>query len=339
MALKKILYRLAISSLVGGITLVAGSLSAQELPAPASAPDEADSTEVTPSTSDTVPALDIGAPRILEDGSILSLPGGQRLMRDGDDAAAAENYILAADKYQSARQVFNQLSNLYQQLSATFNGINSRLADRQRLNALESSQLRDQATYKLALVHQKQGQPELSIPLLVQVIRSQNPTSELGQLAHRQLVYLGLLDSEISEVPLPPDQVVSSENLISLSGGQRLMAESEAAIDQGDYGNAMEKLQQARQVFNQLSNFHQQLAQSFSGIKPNVAREQRQKAQESAELRDRATYQLALVHRFQEQPELSVPLLIQIVRSQNPTSSLGRQAYQQLVELGFADPR
>lgn len=338
MAPKEILYRLAVGSLVGGATLVAGSLSAQELPEPAPGAFEATEIEILPPAVDPAPEPELGAPRVLEDGSVLSLPGGQRLMSDGDAAIAAENYVLAADKYQSARQVFNQLSNLYQQLSATFNGINSRLSDRQRLNALQSSQLRDQATYKLALVHQAQGKPELSIPLLVQVIRSQNPTSDLGQAAHRQLVYLGLLDSEISEIPLPPD-TIPPENLISLTGGQRLMAESEAAVDQGDYSSAAEKLQQARQVFNQLSNFHQQLAQSFSGIKPNIAREQRQKAQESAELRDRATYQLALVHRFQQQPELSVPLLIQIVRSQNPTSRLGKQAYQQLVELGFAEPR
>ncbi|MGB0564276.1 MAG: hypothetical protein ACPGVO_21120 [Spirulinaceae cyanobacterium] len=336
MALKEILYRLAVGSLVGGATLAAGSLSAQELPGPAVNPNEADATGIAPPTGASSPEQ--GAPKVLEEGSILSLAGGRRLMSDGDAAIAAANYPLAADKYQSARQVFNQLSNLYQQLSATFNGINSRLADSQRRNALESSQLRDQATYKLALVHQEQGQPELSVPLLVQVIRSQNPTSDLGQAAHRQLVYLGLLDSEISEIPLPPD-AVPPENLISMTGGQRLLTASEAAIDRGDYSSAAESLQQARQVFNQLSNFHQQLAQSFSGIKPNVAREQRQKAQESAELRDSATYQLALVHRFQQQPELSVPLLIQIVRSQNPTSGLGRQAYQQLVELGFADPR
>jgi hypothetical protein len=44
-----------------------------------------------------------------------------------------------------------------------------------------------------------------------------------------------------------------------------------------------------------------------------------------------------LVHRAENKPELSVPLLVQIVRSQNPTRDLGKRAYQQLFELGFVD--
>jgi hypothetical protein len=54
-------------------------------------------------------------------------------------------------------------------------------------------------------------------------------------------------------------------------------------------------------------------------------------------VRDDATYKLALVHRAKNQPELAVPLLIQIIRSQNPTTELGRKSYQQLYELGFTD--
>ena len=54
-------------------------------------------------------------------------------------------------------------------------------------------------------------------------------------------------------------------------------------------------------------------------------------------MRDEATYQLALIHRARQQPELSVPLLIQVIRSQNPTSELGKKSYQQLYELGFVD--
>ena len=54
-------------------------------------------------------------------------------------------------------------------------------------------------------------------------------------------------------------------------------------------------------------------------------------------MRDAATYQLALVHRAQDQPELAVPLLVQIIRSQNPTTDLGKKSYQQLYELGFVD--
>ncbi|NEO28684.1 MAG: hypothetical protein F6K03_17855, partial [Kamptonema sp. SIO4C4] len=93
----------------------------------------------------------------------------------------------------------------------------------------------------------------------------------------------------------------------------------------------------ARQVFNQLSTFYQQLSDSFSGIESLIAERQRKKALDAAQLRDRTTYQLALVHRSNNNPELAVPLLLQIVRSQNPTTDLGKRAYQQLLELGFVD--
>lgn len=126
-------------------------------------------------------------------------------------------------------------------------------------------------------------------------------------------------------------------SVLSVQGGQRLMGEALGAVDSQNYGLAAKKLQEARQVFNQLSNFYQQLSTSFSGIDNRIFDAQRKKALETAEMRDEATYQLALVHRAQNQPELAVPLLIQIIRSQNPTRDLGKKAYQQLFELGFVD--
>ncbi len=134
---------------------------------------------------------------------------------------------------------------------------------------------------------------------------------------------------------LPPS--APNGNLLSVSGGQRLMTEASGAVSSQNYPLAAKKLQEARQVFNQLSNFYQELASSFSGIDNRVADSQRQKALSTAQLRDDATYQLALVHRAQNQPELAVPLLVQIIRSQNPTRDLGKKAYQQLLELGFVD--
>lgn len=125
------------------------------------------------------------------------------------------------------------------------------------------------------------------------------------------------------------------DTLLSLEGGEQLMTEASAAIDEENYDLAKEKLQSARRVFNQLSNFYQQLAGSFQGISNRISEEQRQQALQAAEMRDRATYQLALVHRAQQETALAVPLFIQVIRSQNPTSELGKKSYQQLRELGF----
>jgi len=151
---------------------------------------------------------------------------------------------------------------------------------------------------------------------------------------------------ESTPIPVQPVQPTQPENarpldpqnsLLSLQGGQRLMTEAEDAIASQDYTLANQKLQEARQIFNQLSNFHSQLAASFSGIDNRLADDQRTKALNTAQMRDQATYQLALVHRAQNQPELAVPLLVQIISSQQPTRDLGKKAYQQLLELGFVD--
>jgi hypothetical protein len=128
-----------------------------------------------------------------------------------------------------------------------------------------------------------------------------------------------------------------NDSLLSVDGGKRLMTEAGSAVSSQNYDVAAKKLQEARVVFNQLSNFYQDLNSSFSGIDNRVADAQRKKALETAQMRDEATYQLALVHRAQNKPELAVPLLVQIIKSQNPTRDLGKKAYQQLLELGFVD--
>ncbi|RMG12615.1 MAG: hypothetical protein D6728_06465 [Cyanobacteria bacterium J055] len=143
------------------------------------------------------------------DGSLLSLPGARRVMEEARTAVSAQDYDTAAQKLQDARQVLNQLSNYYQELAATFSGIDNRIFESQRALALESAQLRDRATYELALLHRAQNKPELAIPLLIQIVRSQNPTRELGQAAYQQLFELGFVDSPY---PRNRDSQSSSSN-------------------------------------------------------------------------------------------------------------------------------
>ncbi len=181
--------------------------------------------------------------------------------------------------------------------------------------------------------------------------------SKIGRLNIRYLLSLPLAWSMFSTVATIPNPVFAqeisltesslaknnsillaqSDSVLSLQGGKKLMDEASQAIDNQDYDSAAKKLQNARQVFNQLSNFYLQLFDSFSGIENRIADQQRQKALETGQMRDEATYQLALVHRAQNKPELSVPLLIQVIKSQNPRSELGKKSYQQLLEIGFVE--
>jgi hypothetical protein len=164
-------------------------------------PAHAQEVHKLPSNSTPQP-IDPNAPNTLrpsgENSGILSVDGGKRLMADANNAVAAQNYPVAAKKLQEARQVFNQLSNFYEQLNASFSGIDNRVADSQRKKALDAAQMRDEATYQLALVHRAQNQPELAVPLLVQIIKSQNPTRDLGKKAYQQLLELGFVDAPFS---------------------------------------------------------------------------------------------------------------------------------------------
>ena len=138
--------------------------------------------------------------------SIFSMAAGERLLVEAGEAIGVQDYTLAAGKLREARQVFDQLSNFYQELSSLFIGIDSRITDNHRRRALESAQKRDQAAYQLALVHRQQNKPELAVPLLIQILRSQQPTRELGQQAYQQLFELGFV-----EIPYPNDGDSSEE--------------------------------------------------------------------------------------------------------------------------------
>ncbi|MFO8039131.1 MAG: hypothetical protein R6U67_06735, partial [Sodalinema sp.] len=79
-------------------------------------------TETNPQTAIRVPMED----------SVLSLPGIESLIEDATTAVSDQDYSLAIRKLQEAREISNQLSNFYQQLSTNFSGIDNRIFQRQR---------------------------------------------------------------------------------------------------------------------------------------------------------------------------------------------------------------
>ncbi|QQE66020.1 hypothetical protein GFS31_27150 [Leptolyngbya sp. BL0902] len=135
--------------------------------------------------------------------------------------------------------------------------------------------------------------------------------------------------------PIQPGNISSTS--LSMAGARQQMAEAEAAIANQDLETAAVRLQSSRETLNELSSYYQELAQMFVGINSQLNRSHREQALEAAQMRDQATYQLALVYRAQNQPDRAVPLLMEVLRSQQPTRDLGQRAYQQLFELGFVN--
>lgn len=191
-------------TLLGFITIPGLGLAASV--AQAQIPDDSEIEEIMPAVPDSsaFPETPQNVQPSAQGNMVLSIPNGQRLMEEAQAAVSNENYSLAVQKLQEARQVFNQLSNLYQDLLNSFNGVDFRIADNLRQQAFEATQMRDEASYQLALVHRAQNQPDLSVPLLIQIVRSQQPTRDLGQRAYRQLFELGFVESPYPRTEAEP---------------------------------------------------------------------------------------------------------------------------------------
>ncbi len=146
-------------------------------------------------TPDTQPPAEApGATRTVQQAdSSIGIAAGQALMSDAEGAIAQQNYTLASEKLTAARKALNDVSTYYQNLNGVFVGIDSRVTTDLRALALQAAEVRDQASYQLAVVHRAQGNPQLAIPLSVEVVQSQQPTRQLGQQAYQQLYELGFV--------------------------------------------------------------------------------------------------------------------------------------------------
>ena len=62
-----------------------------------------------------------------------------------------------------------------------------------------------------------------------------------------------------------------------------------------------------------------------------------EKGKKSLKIWAESNSRLAAVYKRKNQPEVAVPLLIEIIRLMPPTSSEGKEAYKNLVQLGFVE--
>ncbi len=147
----------------------------------------------------------------------------------------------------------------------------------------------------------------------------------------------GALAQQPGQIP-NPDQfraIQQPDNPISFSRAEELSAQADAALAAQNYDEAIRLLEEVFAAFNARSNHHQELSRVFAGIQNQISEAQRDLARASAENRDQAAYDLAVVYRAAGRSDQAVAQLVQVVGSQGPTRPLGRNAYQQLYEIGF----
>jgi hypothetical protein len=127
----------------------------------------------------------------------------------------------------------------------------------------------------------------------------------------------------------------AATNPLSLDGVRTLLARGDAAAAAGRLTEARGFYDQARDLCRRLLGFYRDLSGSFRGLDARIPREMDQKGRETLTLLSQANLRLAAVFRRLNQPEVAVPLLVEVVKVMTPTSEEGRKAYQGLVEIGF----
>jgi hypothetical protein len=114
-----------------------------------------------------------------------------------------------------------------------------------------------------------------------------------------------------------------------------LIARGDAAVAAGNLVDARRYYDQARDASRRLLGFYRDLSGAFRGLDARIPREMDEKSRLSLEYLVQADLRLAALFRRQGQPEVAVPLLVEVVKVMSPSSEAGRKAYQQLLELGF----
>jgi ATP/maltotriose-dependent transcriptional regulator MalT len=134
----------------------------------------------------------------------------------------------------------------------------------------------------------------------------------------------------------PTKALETTGSPFSLSAVNALLVRGDAAAASGNLNEARRLYDQARDATRRLLGFYRDLSGSFRGLDARIPREMDNKGRDALETMAKANLRLAAVFRRQNQPEVAVPLLVEVVKVMTPANEDGRKAYQQLVELGFA---
>ena len=118
---------------------------------------------------------------------------------------------------------------------------------------------------------------------------------------------------------------------------QSLINKGDAAAAAGDLTAARKAYDDARKASKQLLAFYRHLSGAFRGLDARIPREMDSKGRESLALLAEANLRLAALFRRQNQPEVAVPVLVEVVKLMTPSQAQGQKAYQSLGELGFVE--
>ena len=133
-------------------------------------------------------------------------------------------------------------------------------------------------------------------------------------------------------------KVLSSSNKkLSITNVLNFLEEGDILIKNGEFDKAKESFDKARNLAKQLAGFYKDLNGSFNGLDARIPKEMAEKGRKALQIWAESNARLAAIYKRKKQPEVAVPLLVEIIRLMSPTSSEGKKAYKELIEIGFVE--
>ncbi|WP_288262328.1 hypothetical protein [uncultured Prochlorococcus sp.] len=154
-----------------------------------------------------------------------------------------------------------------------------------------------------------------------------------GNFSYKNLVH--------AEIKNPKDYKVLSNDSkkLSISNVEFYLKEGDKFIKKGDFDKAKDSYLDARKLAQQLAIFYSDLNSSFKGIDARIPKEMQRKGKSTLQILAKSNERLASLYLKTGEPEVAVPLLVETIRIMSPESPEGREAYDKLIQLGFAETK
>ncbi len=150
---------------------------------------------------------------------------------------------------------------------------------------------------------------------------------------------ISTIDCTFADNKNPEDyKVLSNKNdKFSIVNVQNFLDSGDEFVKIGSYEKAKESYDKARNLAKQLSGFYRDLNGSYRGLDARIPREMESKGRQSLQIWAESNSKLAKLYKTKNQPEVAVPLLVEIIKLMSASSPEGKSAYNDLLELGFVE--
>ena len=133
-------------------------------------------------------------------------------------------------------------------------------------------------------------------------------------------------------------RVLSTNNKkLSISNVEYYLNQGDEFIKEGDFDKAKVFYLDARKLATQLASFYSDLNNAFKGVDARIPNEMQRKGKEILQILAESNKRLATLYIKNQKADVAVPLLIETIRIMSPSSQEGKEAYETLIKLGFAE--